>query len=133
MNNSDSGWLPSTSNNMPVARDIFPETGNQQPASVDPKQFDFPRSSVLKARGSKFAKKVVKSSWSHQKHRIGLLVSGMFLHRIPSLNGIEKSPVKKKERRNKIEHFSSQLEIHLFDELAAVSTQSSEPSLKKTA
>ena len=33
--------------------------------------------------------------------------------------GIEKSPVKKKERRNKIERISSQLEIHAFDELAA--------------
>ena len=33
--------------------------------------------------------------------------------------GIEKSPVKKKERRNKIERISSQLEIHPFDELAA--------------
>ena len=33
--------------------------------------------------------------------------------------GIEKSPVKKKERRNKIERISSQLEIHSFDELAA--------------
>lgn len=34
--------------------------------------------------------------------------------------GIEKSPVKKKERRNKIESISSQLEIHPFDELAAL-------------
>ncbi len=33
--------------------------------------------------------------------------------------GIEKSPVKKKERRNKIERISSQLEIYPFDELAA--------------
>ena len=33
--------------------------------------------------------------------------------------GIEKSPIKKKERRNKIERISSQLEIHAFDELAA--------------
>ena len=33
--------------------------------------------------------------------------------------GIEKSPVKKKERRDKIERISSQLEIHSFDELAA--------------
>ena len=33
--------------------------------------------------------------------------------------GIEKSSVKKKERRNKIERISSQLEIHSFDELAA--------------
>ena len=33
--------------------------------------------------------------------------------------GIEKSPVKKKERLNKIERISSQLEIHPFDELAA--------------
>jgi len=33
--------------------------------------------------------------------------------------GIEKSPVKKKERRDKIERISSQLEIHPFDELAA--------------
>ena len=34
--------------------------------------------------------------------------------------GIEKSPVKKKERRSKIERISSQLEIHPFDELAAL-------------
>jgi tRNA(fMet)-specific endonuclease VapC len=33
--------------------------------------------------------------------------------------GIEKSPVKKKERRKKIERITSQLEIHAFDELAA--------------
>ena len=33
--------------------------------------------------------------------------------------GIEKSPVKKKERRNRIERISSQLEIHPFDELSA--------------
>jgi tRNA(fMet)-specific endonuclease VapC len=33
--------------------------------------------------------------------------------------GIEKSPVKKKARRNKIERITSQLEIHPFDELAA--------------
>lgn len=33
--------------------------------------------------------------------------------------GIEKSPVKKKERRHKIERISSQLEIYPFDELAA--------------
>lgn len=33
--------------------------------------------------------------------------------------GIEKSPVKKKERRNKIERISLQLEIYPFDELAA--------------
>ena len=33
--------------------------------------------------------------------------------------GIEKSPFKKKERRNKIERISSQLEIHSFDELSA--------------
>ena len=33
--------------------------------------------------------------------------------------GIEKSPVKKKERRDKIERITSQLEIHPFDELAA--------------
>ena len=33
--------------------------------------------------------------------------------------GIEKSPVKKKERLNKIERISSQLEVHPFDELAA--------------
>lgn len=33
--------------------------------------------------------------------------------------GIEKSPVKKKERRTKIERIYSQLEIHPFDELAA--------------
>ena len=33
--------------------------------------------------------------------------------------GIEKSPVKKKVRRNKIERISSQLEIHAFDEAAA--------------
>ena len=33
--------------------------------------------------------------------------------------GIEKSPVKKKERSNKIERISSQLEIHSFDGLAA--------------
>lgn len=33
--------------------------------------------------------------------------------------GIEKSPVKKKERRNKIEHIHSQLEVYPFDELAA--------------
>ena len=33
--------------------------------------------------------------------------------------GIEKSPVKKKERRRKIERISSQLEILPFDELAA--------------
>ena len=32
---------------------------------------------------------------------------------------IEKSPVKKKERRNRIERISSQLEIHPFDELSA--------------
>ena len=33
--------------------------------------------------------------------------------------GIEKSPVRKKERRNKIERICSQLEIHPFDDLAA--------------
>jgi len=33
--------------------------------------------------------------------------------------GIEKSPVKKEERRSKIEHIYSQLEIYPFDELAA--------------
>jgi tRNA(fMet)-specific endonuclease VapC len=33
--------------------------------------------------------------------------------------GIEKSPVKKKERRNKIERICSLLEIYPFDELAA--------------
>jgi len=33
--------------------------------------------------------------------------------------GIEKSPVKKKERRTKIERICSQLEIYPFDELAA--------------
>jgi tRNA(fMet)-specific endonuclease VapC len=33
--------------------------------------------------------------------------------------GIEKSPVKKKERRNKIERICSQLEIYPFDEFAA--------------
>jgi tRNA(fMet)-specific endonuclease VapC len=33
--------------------------------------------------------------------------------------GIEKSPVKKKERRNKIEQICSQLEIYPFDDLAA--------------
>ena len=33
--------------------------------------------------------------------------------------GIEKSPVKKKERRNKIERIYSQLEIFPFDELSA--------------
>jgi tRNA(fMet)-specific endonuclease VapC len=33
--------------------------------------------------------------------------------------GIEKSPAKKKERRNKIEHIHSQLEVYPFDELAA--------------
>ncbi len=32
--------------------------------------------------------------------------------------GIEKSPVKMKVRRNKIERLSSQLEIHSFDELS---------------
>lgn len=35
------------------------------------------------------------------------------------LYGIEKSPVKKKERRTKIERICSQLEIHPFDEPAA--------------
>ena len=34
--------------------------------------------------------------------------------------GIEKSPVKKKERRLKIEHIKSQLEIYPFNEQAAV-------------
>lgn len=34
--------------------------------------------------------------------------------------GIEKSPVKKKERRSKIEQIRSILEIHPFDEAAAV-------------
>jgi len=33
--------------------------------------------------------------------------------------GIENSPVKKKDRRSKIEHIYSQLEIYPFDELAA--------------
>jgi len=33
--------------------------------------------------------------------------------------GIEKSPVKKKERRNKIEHIYLQLKIYPFDELSA--------------
>jgi tRNA(fMet)-specific endonuclease VapC len=33
--------------------------------------------------------------------------------------GIEKSPVKKKERRKKIERICSQLEIYPFDDLAA--------------
>ena len=33
--------------------------------------------------------------------------------------GIEKSPVKKKERRNKIQRICSQLEIYPFDDLAA--------------
>ena len=33
--------------------------------------------------------------------------------------GIEKSPGKKKERRRKIEHIRSQLEIHPFDESAS--------------
>ncbi len=35
--------------------------------------------------------------------------------------GIEKSAIKKKERRLKIEHICSQLEIFTFDELAASS------------
>ncbi len=35
------------------------------------------------------------------------------------LYGIEKSPIKKKERRTKINHICSQLEIHPFDEPAA--------------
>jgi tRNA(fMet)-specific endonuclease VapC len=34
--------------------------------------------------------------------------------------GIEKSPVKKKERRSKIEQIRSILEVHHFDELSAV-------------
>ena len=33
--------------------------------------------------------------------------------------GIEKSPVKKKERRNKIEHICSQLDLYTFDKPAA--------------
>jgi tRNA(fMet)-specific endonuclease VapC len=35
------------------------------------------------------------------------------------LYGIEKSPIKKKERRTKIDRICSQLEIHPFDEPAA--------------
>jgi tRNA(fMet)-specific endonuclease VapC len=35
------------------------------------------------------------------------------------LYGIEKSPIKKKERRTKIDRICSQLEIHPFDESAA--------------
>lgn len=34
--------------------------------------------------------------------------------------GIEKSPIKKKERRNKIERIKSQLEIYPFNERAAI-------------
>ena len=45
--------------------------------------------------------------------------------------GIEKSPVKKKERRNKIESICSQLEIYPFDVLAARKYSMIRPLLEK--
>ena len=45
--------------------------------------------------------------------------------------GIEKSPVKKKERRNKIESICSQLEIYPFDVLAARRYSMIRPQLEK--
>ena len=45
--------------------------------------------------------------------------------------GIEKSPVKKKERRNKIERIYSQLEIYPFDDLAARKYSIIRPQLEK--
>ena len=46
--------------------------------------------------------------------------------------GIEKSPVKKKERRHKIERISSQLEIYPFDELAARTHSNIKSQFEKT-
>lgn len=45
--------------------------------------------------------------------------------------GIEKSPVKKKERRLKIDHIKSQLELYPFNEAAAVKYGSILASLEK--
>ena len=60
-------------------------------------------------------KKLIKKIKSHKPSELSICTVTL----AEIYYGIEKSPVKKKERRHKIERIASQLEIYPFDELAA--------------
>ena len=60
-------------------------------------------------------KRLIKKIRSHKPSELSM--STITLAEI--YYGIEKSPVKKQERREKLEHIKAQLELYPFDELAA--------------